>query len=62
MKFKPVLRYVSPPPGVDIIEVGIMKDGVEYGRTKGGELVKLDVKEIEITESEAQELMRQLGR
>ena len=58
----PTLTLTGPPKGVDVIEVGIVIDGVEHGRTKDGDLVALEVKVIEVTEAEAKKLARQLGK
>lgn len=56
----PTLTLTRPPEGEDVIEVGIMRDGVEYGRTRDGRLVKLIETVIPLTEQEAAEVARQM--
>ncbi len=56
----PTLTITTPPPGEDVIEVGIIIDGVEYGRTKDGRLVMMWVQTIELTAGEAAEVERRM--
>ena len=57
----PTLEQTTPPPGEDVIQVGIMRPDGEYGRTRDGRLVKLIVTTVELTEAEAAEVRRQMG-